>query len=93
MMSGPGTAMASRLKDSTKPGSSNGTAIPSKWTLVWSDEFDGPAIDRSNQGFEIGYVRNKEFQYYTDRQDNAAVENGRFYSPGRASTPVDVFSA
>ncbi len=46
------------------------------WKLVWSDEFNGPAIDRSVWGYEIGFVRNKEPQYYTDRPENSYIENG-----------------
>src|SRR6476646_2025637 len=46
------------------------------WQLVWSDEFNGSSIDTSNWGFEIGYKRNNEQQYYTSRTQNAKVQNG-----------------
>lgn len=46
------------------------------WKLVWSDEFNGMKIDRSHWSFEKGFVRNKEPQYYTDREKNAYIENG-----------------
>lgn len=46
--------------------------------LVWADEFTGSGLpDSSKWGFEKGYVRNKELQYYTDaRRENAEVRNG-----------------
>ncbi|MCA9923575.1 MAG: glycoside hydrolase family 16 protein, partial [Anaerolineales bacterium] len=48
------------------------------WELVWSDEFDGDEINRSNWTFDIGGWGwgNGEAQYYTDRPENARVENG-----------------
>lgn len=46
--------------------------------LVWSDEFDGNAVDESNWTFEIGRGMNgwgnQELQYYT--KENATVANG-----------------
>ncbi|MCG8448291.1 MAG: glycoside hydrolase family 16 protein [Pirellulales bacterium] len=49
-----------------------------QWTLVWSDEFDSPgAPDPKKWGYEQGFVRNQEHQFYTrDRRENARVENG-----------------
>src|SRR5580658_4086082 len=50
-------------------------AVNPKWTLVWSDEFDKPgAPDPSNWGFEQGFVRNEELQWY--QPNNATVANG-----------------
>lgn len=48
------------------------------WTLVWQDEFDGDTIDTSNWTYDIGGWGwgNGEGQYYTDRPENARVENG-----------------
>ena len=48
------------------------------WKLAWSDEFDKPGLpDAAKWGYETGFVRNHEAQYYTrDRQENARVENG-----------------
>jgi len=48
------------------------------WALVWSDEFDGPEIDRAKWEFEVNAWGggNEELQYYTDRRDNAFVANG-----------------
>jgi beta-glucanase (GH16 family) len=53
------------------------------WTLVWSDEFNGPNIDPNNWGYEIGYIRNNELQYYTNRPENARIENGNLLIEGR----------
>jgi beta-glucanase (GH16 family) len=49
---------------------------PKPWTLVWSDEFDGPSIDTGKWGYEIGMIRNNEAQYYTGRPENSYVESG-----------------
>jgi beta-glucanase (GH16 family) len=45
------------------------------WRLVWSDEFDvDGAPSASNWGYEKGFVRNQELQWY--QPDNAKVANG-----------------
>jgi len=46
--------------------------------LVWAEEFnaDGPP-DQSTWGYEAGFIRNQEAQYYTvGRLENARVEGG-----------------
>ena len=55
------------------------------WKLVWSDEFekDG-APDPTKWGYEVGFVRNAELQYYTrDRRENARVEGGKLLIEAR----------
>lgn len=54
------------------PGASDG------WSLVWSDEFHGDTIDPANWTFDLGAGGwgNGEAQYYTDRPENARVEDG-----------------
>jgi len=49
-----------------------------EWKLVWSDEFEkAGAPDPAKWGYEVGYIRNNEAQYYTkERRENARVENG-----------------
>ncbi|WP_447640950.1 MULTISPECIES: glycoside hydrolase family 16 protein [Chitinophagaceae] len=49
-----------------------------KWQLVWSDEFNYEGLpDSSKWGYEVGFVRNKEPQFYTyKRLENAHVQNG-----------------
>jgi beta-glucanase (GH16 family) len=51
---------------------------PEGMELVWSDEFDGDTIDRSNWTYDIGGWGwgNGEAQYYTDRTENARLQNG-----------------
>lgn len=48
------------------------------WQLVWSDEFDGAEIDRTKWTFDKGGHGwgNDELQYYTDRSENARIEDG-----------------
>jgi beta-glucanase (GH16 family) len=54
---------------------------PAVWSLVWSDEFDGPngsAVDSSKWSFDLGGNGwgNNELETYTDRTVNAHVEGG-----------------
>jgi len=51
------------------------------WKLVWSDEFDGSSIDTSKWNFEIDGrgEGNNELEYYTDKPENAHVENGHLF--------------
>lgn len=46
--------------------------------LVWSDEFDGPAIDPAKWSFDVDCWGggNDERQCYTDRAKNARIEDG-----------------
>jgi len=46
--------------------------------LLWSDEFEGSAINTNIWTFETGASGwgNNELQYYTDRPDNAYVKDG-----------------
>jgi beta-glucanase (GH16 family) len=47
--------------------------------LIWSDEFDYSGLpDPQKWGYEKGFVRNNEAQYYTsERLKNARVEDGK----------------
>jgi beta-glucanase (GH16 family) len=46
---------------------------------VWCDPFDGPDIDPAKWAFEVNGQGggNNELQYYTDRPENARVEDGK----------------
>ncbi len=46
------------------------------WKLVWSDEFNYAGHpDPTKWGYEEGYVRHNELQYYTvNRMENARVD-------------------
>ncbi|HKY52664.1 MAG TPA: glycoside hydrolase family 16 protein [Anaerolineales bacterium] len=48
------------------------------WSIVWHDEFDGPALDLKNWTFDIGGNGwgNQEWEAYTDRPENVRIENG-----------------
>lgn len=47
-----------------------------EYRLVFADEFEQNKLDRSVWGNEIGFLRNNEPQYYTDREKNAYIEDG-----------------
>lgn len=54
-------------------------ALAASWTLVWSDEFEGPAGTRPDPKkwtFDVGGHGwgNDELQHYTDRRENAALD-------------------
>ncbi|OZB98815.1 RICIN domain-containing protein [Paenibacillus sp. XY044] len=57
------------------------------WKLVWSDEFDGTSLNRSNWTPEIGTGSggwgNNELQYYTDRSQNLQVTGGNLVITAR----------
>ena len=49
-----------------------------EYTLVWSDEFNGSALDEEVWGYNTGGSGwgNNEKQYYTTRPENIRVQNG-----------------
>jgi len=53
--------------------------------LLWSDEFDRDGLpDPAKWSYEVGFIRNKEQQYYTSaRPENCRVENGVLVLEGR----------
>jgi beta-glucanase (GH16 family) len=63
------------------------------WKLVWNDEFDKPGLaDSTKWGYESGFLRNHEKQFYTPaRTENARVENGMLVIEARKerySSPI-----
>jgi beta-glucanase (GH16 family) len=73
---GCGTDGGARAQPS--PTSSPSIPSPAGWTLVWSDEFDGPAgtlVDATKWVAEVGGHGwgNHELEYYTDRAQNARL--------------------
>jgi len=56
----------------------NVTIEQNKDVLLWSDEFNGTGLpDPAKWGYEVGFVRNSEKQYYTlNRTQNVRQENG-----------------
>ncbi len=60
---------------------SNGQGVSAgnqKRTLLWADEFSGKGLpDPTKWGYEVGFVRNNEKQYYTaERSQNVRQEKG-----------------
>ncbi|WP_438431156.1 carbohydrate binding domain-containing protein [Gorillibacterium sp. sgz500922] len=62
-----------------------GTMKPEAWNLVWKDDFDGAGIDSSKWNFVQGGggFGNHELQTYTDRAENARVEDGKLVIEAR----------
>jgi beta-glucanase (GH16 family) len=60
-------------------------ASAAEWKLIWGDEFDKPGLpDPAKWGYEVGFIRNREEQYYTDaRGENVRVEDGMLVIEGR----------
>lgn len=58
---------------------------PPGWSLVWHDEFDRATIDPQKWEFEVNAWGggNNELQYYTDRSENARIEDGRLVIEAR----------
>lgn len=69
---GSGTA-----KEEALPGGAIRADDP-EWKLVWSDEFEAEGLpDPKKWSYEVGFIRNREAQYYTkERKENARVEDG-----------------
>jgi beta-glucanase (GH16 family) len=59
--------------------------VPPGWELVWHDEFDGDTINTENWTYDLGGGGwgNGEGQVYTNRPENARVENGLLVIEGR----------
>jgi len=70
-------------------GRPNAIAIPSGYTkLAWHDEFDADGAPSSaNWGYEQGFVRNEELQWY--QPDNASVADGLLTITARRETKAN----
>lgn len=56
----------------------------SEWNLIWHDEFDGRVLNSGKWRQEVGFLRNREVQYYTSgRKENLRVENGKLVIEAR----------
>lgn len=73
--SAPASSSSSVAESSSSAASS---VTPGAWELVWSDEFDGSVVDSTKWSFERNCWGggNNELQCYTNRTDNALVEDG-----------------
>ena len=68
----------SSAETETKPDKIDPQQPVSDWGLVWSDEFDGDAINAQNWTHEVNCAGggNQEKQCYTDSADNSFVQDG-----------------
>jgi beta-glucanase (GH16 family) len=59
-------------------GTPNTPQPPGPWRLVWHDEFDGAVLDTTKWTWDTGGNGwgNAELEYYTNRVENAHLENG-----------------
>lgn len=59
-------------------------------TLVWSDEFDGDAIDLNNWTYDLGAHGwgNQELQLYTSNSDNSYVNEGNLLIVAKDEGPM-----
>lgn len=76
---GHGKATITAYDGEVKAACSVNIAEPKRtYKLIWSDEFDGAEINTDKWNFEIGGAGwgNQEKQYYTDRKENARIEDG-----------------
>lgn len=80
-----GLAMVSALAISVFPKEEAKAAT--NWNLVWQDEFNGSGINTSDWKFETGTGSagwgNNELEYYTNRSENARIENGNLLIEAR----------
>src|SRR5689334_6851715 len=55
------------------------------WNIVWHDEFDGKELDKTNWTFDMGGNGwgNAEWEVYTNRTENARVEDGKLIIEAR----------
>jgi len=60
------------------PASAQALTQPPGWVLDWSDEFDGPVLDRTKWVPETGGNGwgNDELEFYTARPENVRVDGG-----------------
>jgi beta-glucanase (GH16 family) len=74
------------MNENNAPESTNSDSNKAtKWKLLWEDNFDGTGLpDSKIWSYEVGYIRNKEAQYYTEnRAENARIENGNLIIEAR----------
>ncbi len=57
-----------------------------EYKLVWSDEFEGNALDENNWNIETNIHVNNELQQYTEREQNLRVSNGNLEIEARKET-------
>lgn len=80
------SSATAQSSESENPASSASTPASSTATdenLLWSDEFEGSAIDETKWGYNIGTGENgwgnSELEYYTNRPENVYVKDGMLH--------------
>lgn len=74
----PSYAQEGANAESTPEPEATPIVVPEGWELVWHDEFDGDVINTDDWTYDLGAGGwgNGEAQYYTNRPENARLENG-----------------
>ena len=76
---GQSSSSSETVSSSSSETTSSSSAEPATQYL-WNDEFDGESIDLNKWTFDIGTGAsgwgNNEWEYYTDRKENAYVKDG-----------------
>ena len=76
---GLSSSSSETVSSSSSETTSSSSAEPAA-QYFWNDEFDGETIDTSKWTFEIGTGAggwgNNEWEYYTDRKENAYIKDG-----------------
>ncbi|MFN3632726.1 carbohydrate binding domain-containing protein [Exiguobacterium profundum] len=98
-----GTGLALFLPQEV-PAEKSSKADDAKWKLVWSDEFSKSEIDHSKWNFETGNWivdkdgnpvaagwGNNEKQFYTDKNENAFVKDGKLVIRAKKEQASDQF--
>lgn len=67
-----------------------GDSSKDEWSIVWADDFIGTGHpDPERWGYESGFVRNDEKQFYTTKRlKNARLENGHLIIEGHREFPA-----
>lgn len=83
ILSGLSATYSSCKEANAENGITPNPPVPKEYQLVWSDEFNGSAIDTANWNFEIGGNGwgNHEQEYY--QRENASIENGCLVITGK----------
>lgn len=92
--------LVSGCKDAEDLGGCQFKTSLDQYQLVWSDEFEGTSIDESKWSYDLGDGcdinpdgslcgwGNNELEYYTDREENAYIADGKLVITAKKETPL-----